>query len=215
LKLGVVTEEIDKTALKRDMYKLVDDYYGATLDQIELGPVVNRLFNLAFEYKIKLPFDFILLGKSLVTIEGIVAKIDPKFDTVAAAKPFMSKLIKAKLNPKRLLRELLTGGRKLFNNLSDLPEELDYILNLLKNKELSINLRHVGIEQFIAKLDIITNRISIALIVAALIIGSSLIMLSDKGPLFLDYPVIGLSGYLLAVFFGGWLVISILKSGRF
>ena len=215
LKLGLTTEEIDKRALKRDLYKLVDDYYGATLEQIELGPVVNRVFNLAFEYKIKLPFDFILLGKSLVTVEGLVAKIDPKFDTVAATKPFMSELIKAKFHPKRLLRDLLTGSRNLFETLSGIPDELKYILDLLKNRELSINLRHIGINQFIAKLDIITNRISMALIVAALIIGSSLIMLSDKGPLFLDYPVIGLTGYSLAVVFGSWLVISILKSGRF
>ncbi|MGM0501699.1 MAG: ABC1 kinase family protein [Bacillota bacterium] len=215
LKLGTTTEEIDKRALKRDLYKLVDDYYGATLEQIELGPVVNRVFNLAFEYKIRLPFDFILLGKSLVTAEGLVAKIDPKFDTVAAAKPFMSELIKARLHPKRLAKDLLREGRNLFKTISDLPDELAYIINLLKKKELSINLQHSGLEQFIAKLDVITNRLSMALIVAALIIGSSLIMLSDKGPLFLEYPMIGLTGYLLAVVFGAWLVISILRSGRF
>ena len=215
LKLGIVTEEIDKNALKRDLYKLVDDYYGATLEQVELGPLVNRIFNLSFEYKIKLPFNFILLGKSLVTIEGLISKIDPKFDTVAAAKPFMSELIKAKLNPKRILKDLFNGGRNIFSTLSELPDEVQYILKLLKNQDLSINLEHSGLNQFIAKLDIITNRISMAVIVAALIIGSSLIMLSDKGPLFLDYPVVGLTGYLLAVVFGAWLVISILKSGRF
>ncbi|MBM7556280.1 ABC1 kinase family protein [Halanaerobacter jeridensis] len=215
LNLGIVTEEIDKSALKRDLYKLVDDYYGATLEQVELGPLINRLFNLSFKYKIKLPFNFILLGKSLVTIEGLISKIDPKFDTVAAAKPFMSKLIKAKLNPKRLLKDLFSGGRNIFSTLSEMPDEVQYILKLLKNQDLAINLEHSGLNQFIAKLDIITNRISMAVIVAALIIGSSLIMLSDKGPLFLDYPIIGLTGYLLAVVFGSWLVISILKSGRF
>ena len=215
LKLGIVTEEIDKKALKRDLYELVDDYYGATLEQIELGPLVNRLFNLAFEYKIKLPFDFILLGKSLVTIEGIITKIDPKFDTAAEAKPFMSKLIKAKLNPKRLLIDLFSGGRNLFSTLSNLPDEVEYILSLLKNEDLMINLEHSGLKQLISKLDIITNRLSIAVIVAALIIGSSLIMLSNKGPLFLDYPIVGLTGYSLAVIFGAWLVFSILKSGRF
>ena len=215
LKLGIVTEEIDKKALKRDLYNLVDDYYGATLEQVELGPLINRLFNLAFEYKIRLPFDFILLGKSLVTIEGLISKIDPQFNTVEAAKPFMSKLIQAKLNPKRLLKELFYGSRNLFSTLTDMPDGIQHILKLLKNGELSINLEHNGLNQLISKLDIITNRVSMALIVAALIIGSSLIMLSDKGPLFLDYPVVGLTGYLLAVVFGGWLVVSILKSGRF
>ena len=215
LRLGIVTQEIDKKALKRDLYKLVDDYYGATLEQVELGPLVNRLFNLAFEYKIKLPFNFILLGKSLVTIEGIISKIDPKFDTVAESKPFMSKLIKAKLNPKRLLMDFFSSGRNLFSTLSDLPDEVQYIMSLLKNEDLMINLKHSGLNRLISKLDIITNRLAMALIVAALIIGSSLIMLSDKGPLFLDYPIIGLTGYSLAVIFGIWLVIAILKSGRF
>ncbi|MFO7819407.1 MAG: AarF/ABC1/UbiB kinase family protein [Halanaerobacter sp.] len=215
LKLGIVTQEIDKKALKRDLYKLVDDYYGTTLEQVELGPLVNRLFNLAFEYEIKLPFNFILLGKSLVTIEGIISKIDPKFDTVAESKPFMSKLIKAKLNPKRLLIDFFSSSRNLFSTLSDLPDEVQYIISLLKNEDLMINLKHSGLNRLISKLDIITNRLAMALIVASLIIGSSLIMLSNKGPLFLDYPIIGLTGYSLAVIFGLWLVIAILKSGRF
>jgi len=215
LNLGMVTKEIDMRSLKRDFARLIEDYHGVTLEEVELSVIMNRLLDLTFKYKIRLPIEFILLVKSLITVEGVVSKIEPKFDILTVAKPFAYDIIKKRLSPKRLMKDTLERLQEISNYIIDLPEELHNIFNLMQEDQLEIKFHHVGIKPLISKLDIVSNRLSISLIIASLIVGSSLIMLADKGPEFLGFPVVGISGYLIAAMLGIWLVISILRSGRF
>ncbi len=215
LNLGMLTKEIDIRSLKRDFYRLLDDYYGITLEEVDLSIIMNRLLDLTFKYKIKLPIEFILLIKSLVTIEGVVAKIDPKFNILEVADPFAYEIIKKRLSPQRLTKDFIDKVQETSKYLTDIPEELHKIFKLIQEDKLEINFHHLGINPLISKLDIITNRLSISLIISALVIGSSLVMLTEKGPSFLGFPIVGISGYLVAMILGIWLVISILRSGRF
>ncbi len=215
LKLGVVTEQINKQALQRDFYKLLDDYYGASLKDIELGPIFNRMLNLAYRYRIRLPGAFILLGKAMVTIEGVVANIDPKLNILVVAEPFLYRLLKRRYHPQQLLEKTYRELRDLHDVLLDLPENVQNSLELLQDGELEFKFDLLEIDDFMSKLDIITNRLSVAIMVSALIVASSLVMLTDKGASFLGFPVIGITGYLIAVILGIWLIISILRSGRF
>ncbi|WP_408954825.1 ABC1 kinase family protein [Natroniella sp. ANB-PHB2] len=215
LELGMITQEIDVKSLKRDFYKLVDSYYGLSLKEIELAPILNQILELAFKYKIKLPIEFILLGKSLMTVERVVTEIDPEFDILEVARPFIYKIIKKRLRPKHLIKESFSEIEDLIISVMKLPEELHNILKLVEKDNLEMTLHHIGIKRLISKLDIVTNRLSVSMIISALIVGSSLIMLSDRGATFLGYPIIGVSGYLIAALLGIWLVISIIRSGRF
>ncbi|AGB41762.1 putative unusual protein kinase [Halobacteroides halobius DSM 5150] len=215
LKLGVVTNEINCQELQRDFYKLIDDYYGATLSDIELGVIINRMLDIAYSYKIKLPSEFILLTKSLITIEGVVSKLAPELDILAIGKPFVYQLLKNRYHPKRLFKNGMRDVRDIIEILAGLPDSIQQILTMIDDKNLTLKLEHLGIKEIISKLDIVTNRLSVSLIVSALIIGSSLMMLSDKGATFFNFPVIGVTGYIIAVVLGFWLVISILRSGRF
>ncbi|MCK8815974.1 AarF/ABC1/UbiB kinase family protein [Natroniella sulfidigena] len=215
LELGMITREIDIKALKRDFYKLIDRYYGLAIKEIEFAPVLNQILELSFKYKIKLPIEFILLGKSLMTVERIVTEIDPEFDILEVARPFIYKIIKERLRPKRLAQDIYSQIEDLITVLFKLPEELHTIFKLVENDNLEITLRHIGIKRLISKLDIITNRLSVSMIISALVVGSSLIMLSDRGATLLGYPIIGISGYLIAALLGIWLVVSIIRSGRY
>ncbi|TDX48005.1 ABC1 kinase family protein [Orenia marismortui] len=215
LDLGMVTKEIDMRSLRRDFYRLVDEYHGVALEEIDLSTIMNRLLDLSFKYKIKLPVEFILLVKSLVTVEGVVAKVDPEFDILTVARPFAKQIIKERLSPKRLAKETTEKLQEITKYLSDLPKEIHNFFSLIQEEDLEIKFNHIGLDPLISKMDIITNRLSISLIISALIIGSSLIMLIDKGPSFLGYPILGVSGFLIAAILGMWLVFSILKSGRF
>ncbi|OCL25147.1 ABC transporter [Orenia metallireducens] len=215
LNLGMVTKEIDMRSLKRDFARLIEDYHGVTLEEVELSVVMNRLLDLTFKYKIRLPIEFILLVKALITVEGVVSKIEPKFDILTVAKPFAYDIIKKRLSPKRLMGDTLERLQEISKYIIDLPEELHNIFNLMQEDQLEIKFHHVGIKPLTSKLDIVSNRLSISLIIASLIVGSSLIMVADKGPEFLGFPVVGISGYLIAVVLGIWLVISILRSGKF
>ena len=215
LELGMVTEEIDLNSFKRDFYKLLDRYHGVALEEIEIGVILNKILELAYSYKIKLPIEFILLGKSMVTIEGVVEKLDPEFNFVEAAKPFIKEILKQRYNPKRVANDLFSETKDFLEVLKQLPDDSKEIFELLKQDKLQINMKHLELDRLISKLDIVINRLSVSIIVTALIIGSSLIMLSDRGQMLFGYPIIGVTGYIIAAFLGIWLVISILRSGRF
>ncbi|KXS44187.1 MULTISPECIES: ABC1 kinase family protein [unclassified Candidatus Frackibacter] len=215
LNLGVLTQQIDERSLKRDINELLDEYYGVSLQDVELSRIINQMLQLAYEYRVELPSDFILLGKSLITLEGVGTDLDPEFNAIKTAKPFAYKLLRERLEPKRLIKDLFDDIREFYDFIINFPEKLDKVLRLLENRNLRIELKHLGLDELISKLDIVTNRLSISVIIAALIVGSSLVMQIDKGPSFLGLPMIGLSGYLIAGFFGILLIISIIKSGRF
>ncbi len=215
LELGMVTEEIDLNSFKRDFYKLLDRYHGVALEEIEIGVIMNKILELAYSYKLKLPMEFILLGKSMVTIEGIVEELDPEFNFVKATKPFIKEILKQKYNPKRIANDFFAETLNFLDLLKQLPDDSKEILAMIKNDKLRLNIKHLELDRLISKLDIVINRLSVSIIVTALIIGSSLIMLSDKGHMLFGYPLIGVTGYIIAAFLGIWLVISILRSGRF
>ncbi|MGM0471287.1 MAG: ABC1 kinase family protein [Bacillota bacterium] len=215
LQLGMVTDRIDRRGLKQELAELLDYYYEANLEEIDISQVINQIMELSLKYGIELPSDFILLGKALMTIESVGAKLNPKFNIFSVAKPFAYRLLRRKFSPQNLFKELVSDGRELYNFLINAPRQLERILRLLENQDLRIELKHVSLEKLISKLDIVTNRLSISLIISALIVGSSYIMQLEKGPMILGFPTIGLSGFLLAGFLGLWLVISILRSGRF
>lgn len=215
LDLGMVDHDIDLKSFERDFHRIVEQYYGAKLEEVDLAAIINRLFDLSFKYQIKLPVEFILLAKSLVTVEGIVEEIDPQFNIVTVAKPFIYQILRQKLDPRRILKDFSEGVHDLSQILLELPDELKQFLSTIKGNNLKINLNHIGLSRLISKLDIITNRLSISLLISSLIIASSLMMLSDKGGDFFGFPIIGLSGYVVAAVLGIWLIISILRSGRF
>jgi ubiquinone biosynthesis protein len=98
--------------------------------------------------------------------------------------------------------------------VKNLPRDLKEIINRINRNKFKIDLEHRGLEKFIGDLDKSSNRLSFSLLIAALIVGSSLIMQTEKGPLLFGFPILGFLGYSIAGFLGLWLAIAILRSGR-
>jgi ubiquinone biosynthesis protein len=102
-------------------------------------------------------------------------------------------------------------GRKNY----DLNLKIKRILEKLDNDEFTINFRHTNLEGFISRIDIISNRLSMSLIISSLIIGSTLLIQSNMEPKVFNIPLLGLIGYIFAGFLGFLLVISIFRSGKY
>jgi ubiquinone biosynthesis protein len=138
----------------------------------------------------------------------------PEFDMVTQAVPFIREVKMARLNPKRLrgdLSQLLAQG---YEFLTDFPKDLLEISRSLRQKKMSLNLVLKDLDKMLATHDQISNRISFAIIIGALIIGSALIVISNMPPLFYGISMIGLIGFLTAAVLGIWLLIAIIKKGR-
>ncbi len=211
---GEITDEVDAKQLKRDLGEFIDDYYEIPLQEINAGKLLMDFVEILTHYRIKFPSDLMLLAKALITIEGLGRQLDPDFNMIQHLKPFMEKLVKDRVSPTTLSREFFRIGQSYSALAKNLPRDIKEFINRVNRNKFKIDLEHRGLEKLINDLDRSSNRLSFSLLIAALIVGSSLIMQTEKGPQMFGFPVLGFLGYSIAGFLGLWLAIAILRSGR-
>lgn len=214
LDLGIAPPEIDTRSLKIDIKEMIDRYYNKPLREIRLGELINQLVEISIKYQIKMPAEFALLGKALLTIEGIGLELDPDFNLAEIAKPYAKDIILERKSPQRLFIKFLNDLNELYNLIILIPRQLNKTLKKMEKGTFKLEFQHRGLENLISALDKAANRIAFSLILAAIIVGSSLIMQTDKGPHFMGFPVIGVFGFLIAAILGLGLVIIIIRSGK-
>jgi len=213
--VGVIDEDlINMRELHADLYDFVDRYYGIPLNKLEVATLIKDFIVITSHHHIRFLPDMMLLVKTLVTIEGVGRSLNPEFDMISHATPFVKELLARRMSPKYLSKVAWRQLRELQNLLKILPREIQEIIKKLSKGKLKIEFEHVGLDPLGKNLDRITNRLSFSLVVSAIIVASSLIMQTKNGYMFMGYPVLGIIGYLTAGGLGFWLAIAILRSGR-
>ncbi len=211
---GDISDETDRKQLKRDLAEFIDDYHEVPLQNLNTGKLMTQFIEILQQHRIKFPPDLILLGKALVSMEGVGRQLDPGFNMVDHLRPFLEKLIKDRLSPGNVSREALRMGQSYVQLMRTLPTDIKEFITRINRNKFKIDLEHRGLEKLITDLDRSSNRLSFSLLIGAIIVGSSLVMQTDKGPQFFGFPVLGLLGYTIAGFLGLGLAIAILRSGR-
>lgn len=214
LKLSKYNKVEDTESLESDIVELIEIYSACPLKELEIGNLLQRIGSMVTEYHLKLPRDFYLLAKALVTIEGVGRKLDPDFNAVEHANPFAKKLIRERMSPRRLIEDLVNSALDARLLMHDLPFEAREILRLMKRGEAKIRFEHEGLDPMLKTLDQIANRMVFAVVLASLVIGSALIVLSGIPPKWHEIPVIGIAGFLTAGMIGFWLLFSIIRHGK-
>ena len=211
---GDISDTLDIGTLKRDLFNFIDSYYEIPLKEIEVGRMLMEFIEIITLYNIRIPSDLMLLIKSLVLIEGMGRALDPAFDMVEHLRPFIMKAIRQKFSPRRISRDINQILFSYLNLARNIPRDLKEIINRINRNKFKIDLEHRGLDKFTADFDRSINRLSTSMILAAVIIGSSIIMQIDKGPTVMGFPVLAFMGYTVAGFVGLWLVYAIIRSGR-
>ncbi|MGG3740231.1 ABC1 kinase family protein [Paenibacillus chibensis] len=218
LHLGLLPEDHDMAALRRDLDILQAEYYDIPFADIGIGRALTDLFGVAQRHAIVMPPDLSLLGKALLTMEGVIQKLDPALSIVDMAEPFGRKLIKERFSPRRLRTKLLGGAAGLVEALMDLPGQAKHLSALLSRGKLKVEISLPELESLMRKLDQISNRLSFSIVLLAfsiimvgLIIGSSL---NSQSSILWHFPVIGI-GFGVAFLMVLWLLYAIFKSGKF
>ena len=214
LQVTVQLGEVDREALGRDLGSLMDLYLYRPLDELEAGRILQDLLDLVTRHKLTFKPAFYQMMKALSTVEGVGLMLDPKLELIRLARPFMRRIRLERMRPARLAEEIARTGSGYLQLLRELPEELRTILRQLRGGRMRLEFEHRGLQALGAALDRVSNRIAFAIVLAALIVGSSLIVLSDIPPHWHDIPVIGLLGFLVAGIMGFWLLLSIIRHGR-
>jgi ubiquinone biosynthesis protein len=211
---GDISDNLNVRALKRDLSNFIDSYYEIPLKDIEVGRMLMEFIEIVTLYNIRIQPDLMLLAKSLVIIEGMGRNLDPGFNMVEHLRPFMEMALRKKYSPRRISLDINSMLLSYLNLARDLPRDLKEIVNRVNRNKFKIDLEHRGLDKFTTDFDRSINRLSSSLILAALIIGSSIIMQTNLGPKLLGVPTLAFLGYTVAGLIGLWLVYGIIRSGR-
>ena len=214
LKLTDHYDDIDQDALSRDLSEMLDRYLYLPLKELEADKILQDLLDLVSRHRIFFKPNFYLMMKAITTVEGVGRVLDPDLELIKLAQPFMKKVKTDRLRLNRIAQEAGLTTSEYLDLLRDLPEELRSILSQLRQGRMKLEFEHRGLAELKAALDQVSNRISFAIVLASLVIGSSLIILSGIPPKWHDIPIIGLIGFLLAGVMGFWLLVSILRHGK-
>ena len=215
--IGLFSESADLAGIRLDLLELLDRYYGVPASRIDMGTVFSDLVRLARRHDVQLPRDFVMLGRAFVLVSGLMRQLDPEINVAEAVRPYAERLLLQRLDPRNLLKRAGANLYYLGSFLHSLPRDLRMLMKKAQAGRLALTFRHEGLEHLARELDRSSNRISFALIIAAVIVGSSLIMGFKLGPKLWGYPdisVLGLVGYLFAGFMGLGLAWSIYRSGK-
>lgn len=211
---GDITDSVNIRALRRDISEFIEKYYDLSLQEFQVGQLLIDFTEIIAEYRIKFHPDLLLLAKAFLTIESMGRQLDPDFDMTMHLRPLMAKEIRGRLSPKSAFKELYGNISSYRNLLRSLPKDIKEILNRINRDKFKIDLEHRGLDRFIKELDKSINRLSSSLIIAALIVGSSIVMQTGKGPLLFGFPLFAFMGYSIAGLVGIVWLIAIMRSGR-
>jgi len=214
LKLTESDLEPARSTFETDVAEFMHRHFYRVAGEIRFGKLVTGLVQLAGKHHLQLPPDLVVMLKSLSLTEELVRWLNPQHNLIAQATPFMKQTRLDRLRPKRVFSDLLEFGQELAETARELPNEIRRIVSQLKTGQTRVNFHHEGLEPATNAFERSTNRLSFALVVAALIIASSLIIRAKVPPTWGEVSVVGIVGYLLAGLMGFWLLIAILRHGK-
>ena len=190
-------------------------YFGLPIGDIDARAVFRQIFDVVYTLRLRLPSRFLLLDKAALTLEGLISQLAPDLNLFEVARRFSGELKGKLADPRRAAGRLQRRAAEYVSLLADYPFLVHDVLEEMRAGELEIKYRHTGLEEVTHRLDLVMNRLVVALVSIALgATGTAAAILIDGGPHVGGVSVWGLPGFAGSLFFGVWLIWAILRSGR-
>jgi ubiquinone biosynthesis protein len=206
--------EIDEDKLAFDLTEVIFSYDDLPLREIRIGPLLSDVTAVLRENNLAIPADLTLLFKALITLEGFGHMLDPDFHMVDHLEPFVLEVMEARYAPGALFLRARRGLREIGELVTSLPRDITKMLRHIRRGHVRIDLDLKRLDSFGHQLNHAANRLTMGVLTASLVIGSSIIMTVKGGPELLGLPFFGLLGFLVAFFNSLWIIWSIWRSGK-
>jgi ubiquinone biosynthesis protein len=209
--LGVQYPPDRENEFVAELREVYDRYYGMRLADIDPMATIREAFGVIYRMNLRLPARFVLLDKAIATLGAVGVELYPDFNVFEVARPYARELMLERFRPRRVAgrarREVVEYGRIA----RELPYQVHDVLQEVRDGQIEVGFRHRGLDELLQKLDIIVNRVVIAIIVAAGLLGSSVAAsLGDRPWL----NGLAIAGFTVSFVLGFWLAWGVLRSGR-
>lgn len=206
LDLGAVDGEIDVKNFREEVLEVIEPLKGASLKDIKISRILEDVLDIALRNNIKMPVDFVLFGKTILTLEGIALKYDPDFNFSKNVGPFIKELEMQRLNPKYMMDNFVRNATKFGKFVTDLPDQTARVFKKIQEGKIKIEIEDTDIKKLSLEIDRSSNRLAYGMIIAALILAGSLVLERIETIAYLCFA--------LAAFLGLILFVSIAKERR-
>jgi len=216
--IGVATAGVDRNAFARDLAQSLDAYYAASSHSLSFAEILRQFIRLGQRYEIRMPREFMMVARASMEVESQARNLDPDFNMVAAFHSYVPRMISGTFLSGLDRASLFAKAYRLYSDVqkiaSGAADAVKGVMQQMRSGEVAVHIRHEGLEELEEHLDRASNRLSFSLIIAAIVIASSIIVVSHTGPQIDEIPVLGLIGYGVAAFLGLWWAVGILRSGK-
>jgi ubiquinone biosynthesis protein len=213
--LGVRYPKEREAELRAELRELYYRYYGASLSEIDPIQVIREGFQLIYALNLHLPTRFLLLDRAIATLGSVGVELYPDFNVFEVARPYARDLMLERFTPDRVARRAQREAIRYARVIAEAPHQFHDFMEEIRDGQIEVGFVHKGLEDVLAKLDTLFNRLVIALVVVGGLIGSSLIGIFAKGgPHVLGVNVISIAGFALSGVLGLWLLWGVVRSGR-
>lgn len=175
--IGTPTRKIDRTAYEAEVATLADKYLGKQLGDIQVSRLIQDLVGGATKYGLEIPPDFLLVGKALMTVEGVGKEIYPELDVFEEMKPYFVRLMWARYSPERVMQDLVRTMTRISGAATEFPLQTQEILDDLRKGRLEVRMREPSLQ---ASADVLGRRIYSGLVVMGLLLGSGVLLSTES-----------------------------------
>ena len=206
--------DIDEEHLAYDISEMVFGYDNLTLKDIRVGTLLSEVTGVMRDNHLSLPPDLTLLFKAIITLEGLGHQLDPDFHMVDHLTPFVQRIMEARFSPQALAKRARKGLKEMAEIVIGLPRDVARLFRMARRGRLRVDLDLKRLDHFGLQLNQAANRLTMGVLTASLVVGSSIIMTVKGGPELFGLPLFGLLGFVVAFFNSVWILYAIWRSGR-
>jgi ubiquinone biosynthesis protein len=208
---------VDETRLASDVNDLVFEYEAVPLRSVRIGVLIRRFAAIVREHSIVLPADLTLMFKALITMEGLGRQYDPDFHIIEHLEPLVRRALRERYRPDQLVRRGRSAFAEFLSGVGSIPRDVSRLLRDARRGKTRIDLDMRRLDTFGQQLDETVDRMTVGIMTASLVIGSSIVMTVSGGPTIFGVSVLGalgFAGYVLAFVNSVWVIYGIWRSTK-
>lgn len=210
-KMAVSYEIPDEKRFENDVDEVLNFVHSSSLKDIDPQVIMNKMKDVVKDNRLYMPDYFYLLFKGIGLIEGVGRTINPDLDVVKSLYPYSKKMFRKKMNPKKMLKKSMEKMVNLTDNIDDIPRELRSVLQKLDENQFSISAEVKNLGKTNKFLRVMMTDIIITMILAANIVATAIVYVSDRDPMIGETPLLAILGFIFSVFLTILLLLRILR----
>ncbi len=213
--LGAFEGDVDEQKFTEELYQKMHSFYGLELKKIDIAEFYIIVMTIIRKYNMQLPDNFVLILKALATSESVARIIDPDANFIEITKSHVERIMVEKQDPRRIYHKIKDHTYRWGNTLKRFPQDLRTLMHIIKHgAKVDVDINHKEVDELTREISVSSDRVTLGLIIGALVVGASLVMLAGIGPFIWGVPIISYGMLLVIIILSFGLVVSIWNEKR-